>query len=67
MEKPASQFFGVEFHPEANHTENGTQMLRNFVFRVCGARKELEPRGFIAKTVETIRKQDGRRSRNLRA
>ena len=30
-------FYGVQFHPEVNHTENGVAMLRNFLFRVCHA------------------------------
>ena len=30
-------FYGVQFHPEVNHTENGTAMLRNFLYEVCCA------------------------------
>ena len=57
IEHSASRFFGVEFHPEVNHTENGTQMLSNFVFEVCGAERNWSSAGFIAETVEKIRKQ----------
>ena len=57
IEHPASRFFGVEFHPEVNHTENGTQMLSNFVFEVCGAERNWSSAGFISETVERIRKQ----------
>ena len=32
------RFYGVQFHPEVNHTEYGTQMIRNFLYEVCGAR-----------------------------
>lgn len=28
-------FYGVQFHPEVNHTENGTDMIRNFLYKVC--------------------------------
>ena len=31
-------FYGVQYHPEVNHTENGVQMIRNFLFEVCGAK-----------------------------
>ena len=31
------KFYGVQFHPEVNHTENGTLMIRNFLYKVCGA------------------------------
>ena len=30
-------FYGVQYHPEVNHTENGLQMIRNFLYEVCGA------------------------------
>lgn len=30
-------FYGVQFHPEVNHSENGTAMIRNFLYEVCGA------------------------------
>ncbi len=33
----ARGFYGVQFHPEVNHTVNGTAMLRNFLYEVCGA------------------------------
>ena len=30
-------FYGVQYHPEVNHTEHGTDMIRNFLYEVCGA------------------------------
>ena len=33
----ARGFYGVQFHPEVNHTAYGTAMLRNFLYEVCGA------------------------------
>lgn len=35
---PARGFYGVQFHPEVNHTEHGTQMIRNFLYQVCHAK-----------------------------
>jgi GMP synthase (glutamine-hydrolysing) len=57
IENPARKFYGVEFHPEVNHTERGTDILRNFVFEICGAKQNWNRAGFIAETVENIRKQ----------
>ena len=33
----ARGFYGVQYHPEVNHTEYGAQMLKNFLYEVCGA------------------------------
>jgi GMP synthase (glutamine-hydrolysing) len=57
VEDRRRKIFGVEFHPEVNHTDRGTDMLRNFVFEVCGAKKNWDRAGFIAAAVESIGKQ----------
>jgi len=57
MEHIGKRFYGLEFHPEVNHTERGTEILSNFVFQVCGARQNWDRAGFIASMVDTIRKQ----------
>jgi GMP synthase (glutamine-hydrolysing) A subunit len=36
VEDAKRKIYAVEFHPEVNHTEQGTEILRNFLFRVCG-------------------------------
>ena len=55
IENPAKQYYGVEFHPEVNHTDRGTEILNNFVFGICGARPDWNRAGFIAEMVESIR------------
>jgi GMP synthase (glutamine-hydrolysing) len=57
IEHPARKFFGVEFHPEVNHTDRGTEILKNFVFAICGAKTNWSRAGFIAEMVDRIRKQ----------
>jgi GMP synthase (glutamine-hydrolysing) len=59
-EDPARRIFAVQFHPEVRHTERGSEILRNFVFNVCGARPDWSGASFISETVESIRKQVGR-------
>jgi GMP synthase (glutamine-hydrolysing) len=57
VENVDRKLYGVQFHPEVNHTDRGTDILKNFVFQVCGARQDWNRAGFIASTVDTIRKQ----------
>jgi GMP synthase (glutamine-hydrolysing) len=57
LEDPQKKLFAVEFHPEVQHTDNGTDMLRNFAFAICGAQKNWNRAGFIAETVEAIGRQ----------
>ena len=57
VEHVEKKYYGVEFHPEVNHTDRGTEILRNFVFDICGAKKNWNRAGFIAATVDAIRKQ----------
>ncbi|HVA72369.1 MAG TPA: glutamine-hydrolyzing GMP synthase [Candidatus Limnocylindrales bacterium] len=59
IEDAARRLYGVEFHPEVLHTERGTQILRNFVFEVCEAKKNWDRAAFIAETVEGIRRRVG--------
>jgi GMP synthase (glutamine-hydrolysing) len=57
FEHTEKRYYGVEFHPEVNHTDRGTEILRNFVFGICHAKKNWNRAGFIASTVEAIGKQ----------
>ena len=59
VEDPKRKIYAVEFHPEVNHTEQGTEILRNFLFRVCKAEKKWSGAAFIEETVEAIRKKVG--------
>jgi GMP synthase (glutamine-hydrolysing) len=57
IEHTEKKYYGVEFHPEVNHTDRGTEILHNFVFDICGAKKNWNRAGFISATVDAIRKQ----------
>ena len=63
VEHPDAKLYGVQFHPEVNHTERGTEILKNFVFDICKARQEWNRAGFITSMVDAIRKKtDGVRT-----
>jgi GMP synthase (glutamine-hydrolysing) len=56
---PARRLFGIQFHPEVQHTEHGTAILRNFAFDICGAQANWTPENFIAASIQAIREQVG--------
>ena len=62
-----SEFLPCNFHPEVLHTERGTDILRNFVFKVCGAKPEWSGSSFIASAVEDIREKIWRRASDMRS
>ena len=51
--------FGIQFHPEVEHTPLGRNILENFLLRVCGCRENWTPQNFVADAVRGIREQVG--------
>jgi GMP synthase (glutamine-hydrolysing) len=56
---PSRNMWAVQFHPEVRHTPRGTDLLRNFLFRICHAEPNWTPAQFIQSTVSAIREQVG--------
>lgn len=52
-------FYGVQFHPEVSHSEEGLQILSNFLFGVAGLTKDWSPSHFISECVASIEDQIG--------
>jgi GMP synthase (glutamine-hydrolysing) len=55
MEERDKKFFGVMFHPEVVHTEQGKKILSNFLFSLSGLKPEWRMSSFVAQKVEEIR------------
>ena len=52
-------FYGVQFHPEVNHTEYGREMLHNFLYEVCGAVGDWTMADYKRRAIEEIRAKVG--------
>ena len=51
------KLFGLQFHPEVEHTPRGKRMLENFLFKVCGCKRTWTMKSFADQTIEEIRSQ----------
>ncbi len=59
MENPDKHLYGVQFHPEVNHTEYGTQLLHNFMMDICGCRGQWTVKRYIEEEIAAIREKVG--------
>ena len=59
MADPRRRLYGLQFHPEVVHTEEGNRILRNFLFHICRCRGEWTMRSFVKEATGRIRKQVG--------
>jgi GMP synthase (glutamine-hydrolysing) len=54
------KYFGVQFHPEVNHTPNGVKLLKHFAMEICGAKAEWTPSSIIDDSIKRIQEQVGK-------
>ena len=59
MGNEARQLYGLQFHPEVVHTPHGGEIIRNFLYNVCGLKGTWTPASFVEEAVARIREQVG--------
>ena len=59
IENLERKMWAVQFHPEVRHTQHGTDILRNFALKICGAKPTWTPQLFIDATIAGVRKTVG--------
>lgn len=53
------RFYGVQFHPEVNHTVNGKKMLQNFLYKACGCKGDWTMGDYAKTAIKNIREKVG--------
>jgi GMP synthase (glutamine-hydrolysing) len=53
------KYFGVQFHPEVNHTKNGIELIKHFVVNICNVNPNWTSNSIIDESVQKIREQVG--------
>jgi len=59
IENTERQIYCVQFHPEVSHTLQGNEILRNFLFKICGCHGDWTPTHFAQEAIEKIRETVG--------
>ena len=59
MENEELKFYGIQFHPEVNNTINGTKVIKNFLYEVCGCTGEWKMASFAKEQVEALKEKIG--------
>ncbi|MDX9696996.1 MAG: glutamine-hydrolyzing GMP synthase [Bacteroidales bacterium] len=53
------QTYGIQFHPEVYHTEQGKQLLENFIVHICGCKQDWTPAAFADETIKELKAKLG--------
>lgn len=58
-ENPQKKLYSIQFHPEVLHTPEGTKMISNFVYQICGCSGDWKIESFVEDSILTIREKVG--------
>ena len=59
VENKIKNFFGVQFHPEVTHTENGKKIISNFIFFICKIKRNWSSKDQKKKLIKEVKQQVG--------
>ncbi|MDH3977778.1 MAG: glutamine-hydrolyzing GMP synthase [Gammaproteobacteria bacterium] len=59
MADEARQFYGLQFHPEVTHTDQGQKIIERFVHDICGCSDSWQPGNIVARDIVRVREQIG--------
>ena len=59
IENKKKNFYGVQFHPEVTHTENGKKLIKNFVFLICKIKRNWSPKDQKIKLIKEVQEIAG--------
>ena len=59
VENKQKKFYGIQFHPEVTHTENGKKLISNFIFLVCKMKRNWSPKDQKIQLIKEVKNQVG--------
>ena len=59
MENCEKKLYGIQFHPEVNNSVNGTQVIKNFLYNICGCQGDWVMSSFTDDMIQTLKQKIG--------
>lgn len=59
MANEDKKIYGIQFHPEVNHTHDGIKIIHNFVYNICGCSGNWKMSSFVEETVKSLKEKIG--------
>lgn len=61
MADESRKIYALQFHPEVHHSKGGTEVLRNFLFTICGLKPEWSMHSFVSRAIDDMKAKIGNR------